>query len=73
LAAALPGREAVMSTFVSVPRPAIVLGFGTGESPSPGIADWVSENFTSTTVGACTIYDLTAPTGWLPARARSAQ
>ena len=33
-------------------------GYGTGSE----ISTWVSENFTATTVGAITVYDLTAPT-----------
>ncbi|HXV94821.1 MAG TPA: hypothetical protein VD813_16065, partial [Pseudonocardia sp.] len=44
---------------------------GTGIVPGPGggagsaqeIAQWVAENFGSTTVGGYTVYDLTAPTG----------
>ena len=34
-------------------------GFGGGDSGSGSIASWVEANFTSTTVGGSTVYDLT--------------
>jgi hypothetical protein len=40
-------------------------GFGTsngGSSASTDISTWVAANFTATTVGGVTVYDLTAPT-----------
>ncbi|MFN8169623.1 MAG: hypothetical protein U0S36_12655 [Candidatus Nanopelagicales bacterium] len=40
-------------------------GFGGangGSSATSEIAAWVQENFTSTTVGGVTVYDLTSPT-----------
>ncbi|MEE3849772.1 glycosyltransferase family 39 protein [Gordonia sp. LSe1-13] len=40
-------------------------GFGNSDDsqPSAQIAAWVADNFTATTVGSTTVYDLTAPTG----------
>ncbi|MDL9945435.1 glycosyltransferase family 39 protein [Gordonia sp. ABSL11-1] len=39
-------------------------GFGSSDTtrPSAQIAQWVQDNFTATTVGGTTVYDLTAPT-----------
>jgi 4-amino-4-deoxy-L-arabinose transferase-like glycosyltransferase len=38
-------------------------GPGAGSSASSEISTWVEQNFTSTTVGGTTVYDLTAPLG----------
>jgi hypothetical protein len=38
-------------------------GLAAGGSTSGAISSWVADNFTPTTVGGMTVYDLTAPVG----------